>query len=223
MDARRDENRGAVEATIPVGVVRDLEKFLKHNQHGPDALNALRLRVASHWLDPTVDRLSSRMLRAYDKFCEIVSAENGRRGFHVLDAGCMCGYLKHHMELKLGRVFRYVGVDMWEEALTVAKEWQPDIEVHLKDILKDELPRPEWSERWDYVWLSNINFADPETVIQRLAPTGRQLFIAQPPWCGDWVTPAKKFGEIDVYDCGETTLIRINGPLDIQRTQNQHR
>jgi SAM-dependent methyltransferase len=190
--------------------IRALELFLKQNQHGPEALEALRLRTASHWIDPSMDRLSSRMLPAYDKLCELV-----KRPFHILDVGCMNGYLWHHMKKKLGNTFRYVGIDIWDEALTVAEDFQPGIEVSKCNALTDELPQMEGG--WDYVWCSNIQFDNPDELVERLVPIGKTILIAQPPWCGDYVTPASKYGA-EVFDCGETQLVKINGAFHIQRT-----
>ena len=188
--------------------VKDLEQFLKNVQHGPQALKALKLRTASHWIDPSLDRLSSRMLPAYDRLCEMV-----HKPFHILDVGCMCGYLWHHMKKRLGNTFRYVGVDDWDEALVIARDFQPEIEVHKCNVLTDELPKMEGG--WDYVWCSNIHFANPEEIIEKLVPVGKTILIAQPPWCGDYETPASKYGA-ETFDCGETKMVKINGAFHIQ-------
>lgn len=190
--------------------IGQLEQFLKKVQHGPEALKALRYRTGVHWLNPSLDRLSSRMLPAYDKLCEIV-----RRPFNILDVGCMCGFLCHYMKRKLGNSFRYVGIDSWEEALEVAEEFQPGIEVYKLNIMTDDLPIVE--DRWDYVWCSNINFKDPEDIIKRLVPIGKTILIAQPPWCGDYETPARKYGKVEVFDCIETKMVKIDGAFDILR------
>lgn len=194
--------------------VAQLERFLKQVQHGPEALKALRYRTGVHWLNPNLDRLSSRMLVAYDKLCEIVKPP-----FSILDVGCMCGFLWHHMKRKLGNSFRYTGIDSWEEALQVAEEFQPGIETYKLNIMEDELPKLEGG--WDYVWCSNINFKNPEDIIKRLVPIGKTILIAQPPWCGDYDTPARKYGDVEVFDCGETTLHKItNGHIHIQRAKD---
>ena len=196
--------------------VRAVEQFLKQHQHGPKVVKALRLRTASHWLDPTIDRLSSRMLEAYAKLCEIVEWP-----FNILDCGCMCGYLNHFMELNLPpekRNFRYVGIDNWPEALKVAEEFQPRIDVRQADILKDELPGP-----FDYVWCSNIAFGDHDAVVKTLYPLAtKALIFAQPPWAGNVIVPMRELGKVEVFNCGETTLYKLDATNHIRRTQDLH-
>jgi SAM-dependent methyltransferase len=172
--------------------VRALELFLKKYQRGPDVVEALRYRTAIHWLNPELDRLSSRMIPAYEKLCELVEWP-----FNLLDAGCMTGYLKHFM-LQRVKPFVYVGMDSWEEALTVAKEFDPLIEVHQKDILNDPI-----EGQWDYVWCSNIRWEDPKQIVDKLVPLAtRACFFAQPPWTGDFASLEWD----EVIDCNETTL-----------------
>jgi SAM-dependent methyltransferase len=188
--------------------VRALELFLKKVQHGPEALKALRYRTGVHWLNPSLDRLSSRMLVAYDKLCTLVQPP-----FSILDAGCMAGFLRHFMQLRV-KDFAYVGLDSWDEALEVAREFQPDIDVRKCDLLNDEIP--EFSAGvnghvrpgWDYVWCSNINWGkNADSIVEKLVPLARRsCFFAQPPGTGDFAKHAN-----EVIDCGETTLYVIYG------------
>lgn len=202
-------------ATLQIDV-RELELFLKRTQQGPEALQALRIRTAVHYLDPTLDRLSNRMLQAYAKLCEIVKPP-----FSILDAGCMAGYLRHFMQLRI-KNFTYVGIDCWDEALTVAREFQPDIDVRKCNLLEDELPngvslqgRPETG--FDYVWCSNINWGKhAEKAVEKLKPLARRAcFFAQPPDTGDF--PG------DTIDCGETTLyVMKNEPSLLLRPDDRY-
>jgi SAM-dependent methyltransferase len=175
-----------VEGTFTIDVL-EVEKYLKKHSEGPEVEIALKCRTISHWMDPAMDPMSKRMIPAYTKLCELVEYP-----FNILDAGCMCGFLKHFMEQRISKSFRYIGMDMWQEALTVAKDMDPHIEVYKKDILEDELMKV------DYVWCSNIYFADPETVIKKLTPYAtKAAFFAMPSHCGDYFKAAS--------DCGFTT------------------
>ena len=180
--------------------VRALELFLKKTQHGPDALKALRYRTGVHYLNPTLDRLSSRMLEAYEKLCTIV-----QEPFSILDAGCMAGYLRHFMQLRLSN-FTYTGLDFWDEALEVAREFQPDIDVRKCDLMTDELPQFSYwpngrmQKGFDYVWCSNIVFDNPAALVDKLKPLARRrLIIAQPPWAGEYPGEQVKCGETTMY------------------------
>ena len=184
-------------ATLSIDV-DELVQFLKKNQKGPEVVQALRLRAAIHFLDPSLDPLSSRMLKAYGRLCEIVCEP-----FTILDAGCMSGYLNHFMKQRLSN-FSYTGIDPWEEALKVAREFQPGIDVRPIDINGEipkmsALPNGRVQAGWDYVWLSNIVFDDPKAVYDKLLPFARRaLIIAQPPWAGEY--PGERL------QCGETTI-----------------
>ncbi len=178
--------------------VDSLVQYLKHFNDGPDVVQALKIRAAIHFIDPTLDPLSERMLEAYQKFSEMIEP-----GSSVLDAGCMSGYLNHFLKKRVDCT--YVGIDSWEEALEVARDFQPGIDVRKCDLLKDELPEFSiWPngrqvKGFDYVWLSNIKFDDNQKVVDRLLPLARRaLVIAQPPWCGEW--PGEQI------PCGKTTL-----------------
>jgi len=178
--------------------VDGLVQYLKKNSKGPEVVEALRHRAAIHFLNPSLDPLSSRMVKAYGRLCEIVTEP-----FTILDAGCMSGYLNHFMRQRLLN-FSYTGIDPWEEALKVAREFQPGIDVRPIDINGDipkmsALPNGRVQQGWDYVWLSNIVFENPQAVYDKLLPLARRaLIIAQPPWAGEY--PGDKI------NCGETTI-----------------
>ena len=207
--------------TIDVGAV---EQFLKKVQHGPEALKALRYRTGVHYLNPNLDRLSARMLKAYERLCEIVTEP-----FSILDAGCMAGYLRHFMQLRL-KNFTYVGLDCWDEALEVAREFQPDIDVRKCDLLRDEIPysftlQGRVDRGFDYVWCSNINWGKhDQTIVEKLVPIARRAcFFAQPPGTGEIEKYAKDLGTVETIDCGETTLYVItNGFRHLLESKNIH-
>lgn len=186
-----------------------LVQYLKTNFHGPGALQALRLRAAIHFLDPKLDPLSERMLEAYGVFRDMI----GNELVSVLDAGCMSGYLRHFLLQKCPHI-GYVGIDSWDEALEVGREFQPGIDLRKCDLLKDKIPDRvvSWQKEpgFDYVWLSNIVFEDNQKVVDKLLPLARKaLVIAQPPWCGEW--PGEKI------PCGKTTIYINKNDLNLHR------
>ena len=204
--------------------VRQLELFLKKVQHGPEALKALRYRTAIHYLNPSLDRLSERMLPAYEKLCELV-----REPFSILDAGCMAGYLRHFMYQRV-KNFTYTGLDMWDEALEVAREFQHDIDVRKCNVLTDDIPdavnlQGRVQRGFDYVWCSNINWGrNDRAIVEKLVPIARRAcFFAQPPGTGDIEKYAKELGNVEVIDCDKTTLYVItDGFRHILQPQNIH-
>lgn len=184
-----------------------LELFLKKIQNGPEAVEALRYRTAIHYLNPSLDRLSNRVLKAYEKLSELMLPP-----FSLLDAGCMSGYLRHFLQLRI-KPFTYLGLDCWDEALEVAREFQPDIDVRKCDLLTDEIP--EFSveinghtrKGFDYIVCSNVNWGKKgEILVEKLLPLARRnCFFIQPLGTGGFIkNPA------EVIDCGETELYIIN-------------
>jgi len=210
-------------ATLKIDVSA-IELYLKKVQKGPDAIKALRYRTGVHYLNPELDRLSLRMLQAYEKLCTIV-----HEPFSILDAGCMAGYLRHFMQMRL-KNFTYTGVDIWEEALVVAREFQPDIDVHKCDLLTEDIPfgstiQGRVERGFDYVWCSNINWgSNDQTIVEKLVPIARRAcFFAQPPNTGDIEKYAKELGDVETIDCGETTLYVItNGFRHLLQPKNIH-
>jgi len=177
-----------------------LVRFLKHNFDGPQVVEALRQRALLHWLYPEIDPLMNQIIGSYQKISELVELP-----FNMLDAGCMSGFLKHYLEQRTQYAFRYVGIDRWPEAIAVAKELYPHTEFHVKDLFDAE-------GSFTYVVVSNIAFRDKAPdVVRKLAPLAEKaLFIAMPQNCGDYLTTAKEYGECEVFDCGKSTLIKVN-------------
>lgn len=205
MDSGGDAGRIGLATPFCKIDINGLVQYLKKNHEGPTVVEMLRLRAAIHFLKPELDPLSERMLEAYSVFRDMIEEPCS-----ILDAGCMSGYLNHFLRQKK-RNFTYVGIDSWDEALTVAREFQPGIDVRKCDILKDELPEfCEWpngrhARGFDYVWCSNIVFDEPEKVVEKLLPLARRaLVIAQPSWAGEY--PGKQI------DCGQTTIY-VNEPI----------
>lgn len=173
-----------------------LVQFLKHKFHGDEAKEALRIRAMLHFWNPKLDPLSERMLEAYGWFRDFIGTPCS-----ILDAGCMSGYLNHFLRQTRDN-FTYVGIDTWEEALEVGREFQPGIDLRNCDIFKapemTTWPNGRAVRGFDYVWLSNI-VLDPQKVYEKLLPLARRaLVIAQPPWAGEY--PGERI------PCGKTTI-----------------
>lgn len=187
--------------------LRAVEKFLKLHSEGQEVESALKLRTISHWIDPNLDIMIKRMVPAYEQLCKEVDWP-----FNFMDCGCMSGYLKHFMQQRL-KQFRYIGVEKWKEAITIAKDMDPYIEIHQKDLLKDDLFKV------DYVWCSNIYFPRPAEVISHLLPyADRAAFFAMPPHCGDYEAAAKELGhKTESWKFEHTNMVKVYGNNHIRR------
>ena len=194
-----------MEPSISIDVA-GLERFLKNNNSGDEVVKALRYRTMVHWLHPELDRLSNRMLPVYEALVEHLDGFP----FKFLDVGCMCGWLKHFIEQRTEKRFRYIGIDMWPEALQVAREFSPHIEVYQKDVLKDDISTMlagDEIKKFRYCWTSNIQYGDKAPlVIEKLMNNCTDAaFFGMPDYCGDYAEMADKLGykNITKIDCGE--------------------
>lgn len=148
--------------------IESIRAFLKKNFDGPLVVEALKARLRSHLEDPMVDPLSRQVWPGYLKLPEIL-----KEPFSLLDAGCMSGFLYHHLK-KYFKDFTYVGVDKWPEALEVGREFAPGVRFYEGDFLKEG---PD--EDYDYIVLSNIAFSTIQAnqAISNLAPRARRSLI----------------------------------------------
>lgn len=214
MDAAGNERGGDLGASIQIDVAA-LEQFLKRNFEGDDVRHALRYRTMVHWLHPEADRLSARMLPVYTELMGHIEWP-----FSILDVGCMTGWLKHFIAQRIQKPFQYVGMDMWQEALDVAKEFDPYIDVRKLNILEDEIPGPlgdGFEPKYTYTWCSNIQFGkNAPKVIQKMMDSTRvKAFFGMPDYCGDYAEMAKELGfKAETIDCGNAcgshqTLVKV--------------
>lgn len=214
MDPGRDERRESVASTISINV-KGLERFLKENQTGDGVKEALRYRTMIHWLRPELDRLSNRMLPVYKELTRHLEWP-----FSILDVGCMCGWLKHFVWLELGKPLNYTGIDVWDEALEVARQFDPDIKVHKADILTDDIPGPlgeGFTKTYNYTVCNNIQFgpAAPTVIERMMAITSNAAFFGMPDYCGDYERMAKDLGfNAESFNCGTVhgstqTLVKV--------------
>jgi SAM-dependent methyltransferase len=203
MDPGGNKERAGLEPSFQINV-KALETFLKQHHEGEEVVKALRYRTMIHWLNPELDRLSSRMLPVYSALIGHLEWP-----FKFLDVGCMCGWLKHFIEQRFDKPFRYIGIDSWREALLVAKEFSPRIETHQMDILTEDIGTILENDelKFDYSWVSNIQFGkNSHKVMEKMMEhTSRAGFFGMPDYCGDYAQIAKELGftNIQTVDCGE--------------------
>lgn len=148
--------------------VRRLVKQLKRRREGPQAVEALRHRLAIHMEDPTLDPLSHQVWPAYRQLPSMLEEP-----FSLLDAGCMSGFLYFHLK-RYFKDFTYTGVDCWPEALTVARENFP----HARFIEADFFEA--WLEPHDYVVVSNIPFGhskNEERAVKHLRQFAKRALV----------------------------------------------
>ena len=134
--------------------IQEVRAFLKKNFDGPEVIEALRFRLQTHLEDPTLDPLSNQVWPAYLELPRHIEEP-----FTILDAGCMSGFLYHHLK-KYFKDFTYTGVDRWKEALEVGREFAPEATFIQSDFLKDDIPG-----QFDYVVCSNIPFKGNELAL----------------------------------------------------------
>ena len=203
MDTKRNEGREGVEPTIQIPV-RSIEQYLKKNYDGPGVEESLRFRTVVHWTNPELDRLSNRMIPVYERIAEQIKLPT-----KFLDAGCMCGWLKHFILRRRKTAFRYIGIDTWPAALKIAQEFDPLIEVYNIDLLNGDLLLPlerDYEKKYVYSTVNNIQFGDDAPkVIQRIMDvTEEAAFFGMPDYCGNYTTMAEDLGfKTETFDCGE--------------------
>jgi SAM-dependent methyltransferase len=124
--------------------IQSVRMFLKKNFDGEEAKEALRFRLRTHLQDPRLDPLSNQVWGAYQQLPELIKTP-----CTILDAGCMSGFLYHHLKRHM-KDFTYTGVDRWKEALEVGREFAPGVE-----FIQGDLETGDFG-RFDYVICSNI-------------------------------------------------------------------
>ena len=140
--------------------IEEVRQLLKRKFEGPDVLAALRFRLETHLSEPMRDPLSAQVWDSYLKLPHLL-----KEPFTLLDAGCMSGFLYHHLK-RYFTDFTYVGVDKWPEALQVAREYAPEATFIQGDMMSEKFGE------FDYVVCSNIPWKSAEQctdTIRRLA------------------------------------------------------
>lgn len=116
----------------------DVVTALKKIPNGKKGRKLLRMRMLQQLEDPEGDPLTKRLLPPIE-FCRA-----GLKG-RILDVGCYTGFLYHY----LGKPEGYTGIDIWPEAIEIAKEFAPEADFRLEDGFKVE-------GYWDVLWCSQI-------------------------------------------------------------------
>lgn len=124
--------------------IEEARKILKRELRGPRAIEALRFRLQTHLDDPKKDPLSRQVWGGYKRFPSMLETP-----CTILDAGCMSGFMYHHLKKRL-KDFTYTGIDRWEAALEVGREFAPEVDFRLGDLATD------YFGEFDYVVCSNI-------------------------------------------------------------------
>jgi SAM-dependent methyltransferase len=134
--------------------------------------------------------------------------------FSILDAGCMSGFLYHHL-LRHCENFTYTGMDKWPEALQVGREYA-GVEFILGDVLNPQFERRENGNTihrvFDYVWCCNLPWRndDEGRAVTALMPlASRALIFVCTPGNGK---PWKHMPGCEIVDCGESTLCIARKP-----------
>jgi SAM-dependent methyltransferase len=152
--------------------IEEVRQLLKRKFEGPDVLEALRFRLEVHLEDPTRDPLSAQVWAAYLELPSLL-----KEPFTLLDAGCMSGFLYHHLK-RYFNDFTYVGMDRWPQALQIGKEYAPGVKFIEADFTQDSIGE------FDYIVLSNIPWKSKEhyqTAIDNLLPQVKRSLIVMPP------------------------------------------
>lgn len=117
---------------------RDIIVALKKVGTGPTTRKQLRIRMQAEMEDPDSDPMTARLIPALE-LCrpDLVGK--------ILDVGCYTGFLYHY----LGKPKNYTGVDVWSDAIEVAKEFFPEADFRALDAFTLE-------GKWDVLWCSQI-------------------------------------------------------------------
>jgi 2-polyprenyl-3-methyl-5-hydroxy-6-metoxy-1,4-benzoquinol methylase len=135
-----------------------------------------------HYFQPLDDNDAIQAHRIFPRVGWALDIAEGIQPKSVLDLGCLEGYTALTLANKVASVKKAVGVDLSEEAITLAKKRTKLVKGHVefyKDSLEDWLENNE--EKFDLITLFEImeHVKDPEYVIRlvdtALAPGGTVL------------------------------------------------
>lgn len=113
----------------------------------------------------------------------------------ILDVGCYSGWLYHY----LGKPKGYVGIDIWPEAIEVAKEFAPEADFRNVNLMDME-------GEFDTVWCIQIPWGKTAVkaadAVEKMKTLGKRCVVAVTPddvgIFGRW--EAKDYGQLCVWD-----------------------
>ena len=150
--------------------IEEARKILKRHSHGPQVLEALRFRLALQLADPKKDPMMNQVWDAYKVLPSMIKTPCS-----ILDAGCMSGFLYHYLKKRIND-FTYTGVDRWEEALQVGREYAPELDFRRGDLETD------YFGQFDYVICSNIPWqaGNKQAAFENLLMQAKTLIFIHP-------------------------------------------
>lgn len=167
---------------VDIGVI---VKYLKSGLNGKKTRRYLSRRMEFQLEDPKLDPMTCRLLPVLKEFQPQLIGK-------ILDVGCYTGFLYHH----LGKPENYTGIDIWGDAIQVAKEFAPEANFRVADGLAFE-------GSFDVLWCSQIVWSsqriDPGMAIEKLSKLAKKsIFVLTESDARSVVSDPKKFGNLCV-------------------------
>ena len=122
----------------PVMLDKVIIDNLKASPIGKKARRFLRERMKIQLEDLKLDPMTARIE-------QVLQVYSNRLQGNILDVGCYTGFLYHY----LGKPNGYTGIDIWPDAIDVAREFAPEADFRVADALK-------FSGWFDSLWCSQI-------------------------------------------------------------------
>lgn len=142
--------------------------FLKTRPTGRRGIDAIKERIEIGMegaeFDPMVSRID-----------DII--KNTTFSGRILDAGCFGGYLYN----RIGRPEGYIGIDIWEEAITAAQELFPEADFRVCNLF-------DFNEKVDFVWCSQLllDEKDARKALLHFQSISEHGAFALPQSCSRW-------------------------------------
>jgi SAM-dependent methyltransferase len=143
-------------------VPSDVIQLLKNVPAGEEARRALRKRMSCGLDHYSYDPMVARVVPLIDEY-----KPTGK----ILDVGCYTGWLYHY----LGKPEGYVGIDLWKEAIDVAKEFAPEADFRHLNLMDME-------GEFDTVWCIQIPWSRTSVkvkdAVEKMKTLGKRCVVA---------------------------------------------